>query len=221
MTRNYRSAQSYRNAYYSRPHNIATSAPARFDAPVYSLGTYLAAVAEVIRTKGFFKEMCAADAFELVIANKDGNHEFTVEDWITAANAVGWINTKDVRPGFESDLQAAVGMTDIPQNKMRLVMYVVKMYVEAQAPAVGSESVHFGSVGERVTLVVNVLEAVWTDSMYGPSYRTKAVTAEGNVVMFYFKQELSGQVKITGTITKHTTFNNVKETCVNRVKVGA
>lgn len=222
MTRHYRSAQSYRNAYNSRPATFQ-SAEARFNAPVYSLGTFLAAVAEVIRTKGFLKEMCAADAFQLVIANKDGEHEFEVQDWVTAANAVGWINTKSVRQGFESDLRAACENSDIPQNKMKLVMYVVKMYVENEAKAAvapTSDSQHIGSIKERMTLTVHVFQSDLTSSEWGDSYRTKAADANGNIVTWYAKEEIAkGDHSITGTVTKHNEYNGAKETYLNRVVV--
>jgi hypothetical protein len=225
MTRHYRSAQSYRNAYNSRPHNIIEPAPSRFDAPTYSTGVFLAAVAEVIRTNGFFKELCASQAFELVVANKDERHEFTVEDWTTAAQAIAWLSEKDVKPGFESDLLNAVSAVELPQNKMRLAMYAIKMFVEhaakvAAAPA--GNSAHIGSIKERLTLTVHVFESTVTYSEWGTSYRTKAATAEGNVVMWFAKEEVAlGDYSITGTVTKHNEYEGVKETYLNRVKVGA
>ena len=205
--------------------NIVGSAQSHFDAPVYPLGVYLAAVAEVLRTKGFLKETCAADAFQLVVANKDNEYEFAVEDWVTAAEAVAWMSEKDVRPGFEADLQAALSYTEIPQNKMRLVMYVVKMYVENKAkvealPDGLKDSQHVGSLKERLTLSVNVFESTHTVSEWGESYRTKAADVNGNFVTWYAKTEIAkGDVSITGTVTKHNVFNGVNETYLNRVVV--
>lgn len=224
MNRNYRNgwqSEARRAAYVA---NIV-SAPSRFDAPVYPLGVFLAAVAEVIRTRGFLKEMCAADAFQLVVANKDNEHEFAVEDWVTAAEAVAWMLGKDARPGFEADLQAAVACTDIPQNKMRLVMYVVKMYVENKAkvealPDGLKDSQHVGSLKERLTLSVNVFESNYVSSEWGDSYRTKGMTPEGNIVMWFAKEQVAfGPCTIKGTVAKHNNYNGVNETYLNRVAV--
>lgn len=219
--------RNYRNGGWKSEANRAAyvaKAVSRNNAPVYPTGVYLAAVAQVIRENGFFKELCASQAFELVVKNQDGQHEFAVQDFVTAGNAVGWLASKDVRPGFESDLLSAVTSVDIAQNKMKLAMYVVKMYVENQervAAAPKSDSQHIGTVGERLTLSVEVFDTYYADSAYGPSYRTKASTKDGNVVMFYHKQHLSGVIDIVGTVTKHGEYNGVKETYLNRVKVGA
>lgn len=224
MNRNYRNgwqSEARRAAYVA---NIV-SAPSRFDAPVYPLGVYLTAVAQVIRENGFFKELCASQAFELVVKNKDGDHEFAVEDWVTAAEAVAWMLEKDVRPGFEADLQAALSYTDIPQNKMRLVMYVVKMYVENKAkvealPDGLKDSQHIGSLKERLTLSVNVFESNYVSSEWGDSYRTKGLTAEGSVVMWFAKEQVAlGPCTIKGTVAKHNNYNGVNETYLNRVAV--
>lgn len=220
MTRHYRSAQSYRNAYNSRPHNIVS----HNDAPMYATGIFLAAVAEVIRTNGFFKELCASQAFELVIANKDGQHEFAVEDWTTAAQAIAWLSEKEIKGTFESDLLNAVSAMEIPQNKMRLVMYAVKGYVEHAARMAemteGNNSQHIGSIKERMTLTVHVFESVYAESEWGVSYRTKGATVEGNIVTWYAKEQVaSGDYSITGTVAKHNEFRGYNETYLNRVKV--
>ena len=215
--------------------NIVGSAQSHFDAPVYPLGVYLAAVAEVLRTKfnnivtvernAEFKANCASDAFQLVVKNKDGDHEFAVEDWVTAAEAVAWMSEKDVRPGFETDLQAALSYTDIPQNKMRLVMYVVKIYVENKAkvealPDGLKDSQHVGSLKERLTLSVNVFESNYVSSEWGDSYRTKGLTPEGNIVMWFAKEQVAfGPCTIKGTVTKFNNYNGVNETYLNRVSI--
>lgn len=233
MTRHYRSAQSYRNAYNSRLSTFQ-SAEARFNAPVYSVGAYLTAVAEVIR-KRFdnvvsperneeFKANCASDAFQLVVANMDGEHDFEPQDYVTAALTVTFIANMQPRPGFQADLCAVVGAMDIPQHKMKLAMYAVKMYLESVAKASAavdtSSSVHIGSIKQRMTLTVHVFQSDLTHSEWGDSYRTKAADANGNIVTWYAKEEIAkGDHSITGTVTKHNEYNGAKETYLNRVVV--
>lgn len=225
MSSNYRSYNSYNFERRNRPvkNQIFKSAN---DAPQYVTVMFLTAVAEVIRKSGFFKELCASDALQLVVANKDGDHSFASEDFETAAQAIAWLSNKDVRPGFESDLLAAISADEIPQNKMRLAMYAVKMYNEyaAEKAAVSetNESQHIGSIKERLTLTVHVFSSEYSESEWGVSYRTKAATAEGNIVTWYAKEQVDlGDYGITGTVTKHNEYKGVKETYLNRVKVGA
>lgn len=225
MSSNYRSYNSYNFERRNRPVKNQVFKSAN-DAPQYSTGLFLTAVAEVIRTKGFLKEMCAADAFELVVANMDGNHEFATDDFVTAAQAIAWLSEKqDIRPGFESDLLAAISAMQIPQNKMKLAMYCVKMYVEhaekmAALPEEAKASQHIGSIKQRMTLTVHVFQSDLTHSEWGDSYRTKGADVNGNMVTWYAKSEVAkGDHSITGTVTKHTNFNGVNETYLNRVVV--
>jgi hypothetical protein len=219
----------YANRYFNNhgfdmPRTAARKNVARNDAPTYATGIFLAAVSEVIRKNGFSKEFTAAYAFELVVANKDGNHEFAIEDWTTAAQAIAWFSEKDVRPGFESDLLAAVSDVELPQNKFKLAQYVVKSYIEhaekmAALPEESSESRHIGAIKERLTLTVHVFQSDVTYSEWGTSYRTKASDG-ANIVTWYAKEPVGlGDHNITGTVTKHSEFNGVKETYMNRVKV--
>ena len=224
MSSNYRSYNSYNFERRNRPvkNQIFKSAN---DAPQYVTVMFLTAVAEVIRKSGFFKELCASDALQLVVANKDGDHSFASEDFETAAQAIAWLSNKDVRPGFESDLLAAISADEIPQNKMRLAMYAVKMYNEyaAEKAVVSetSESQHIGSIKERLTLTVHVFSSEYSESEWGVSYRTKASDGS-NIVTWYAKEQVAlGDYNITGTVTKHNEYKGIKETYLNRVKVGA
>lgn len=218
MNRNFRNATGSRS-YLAR-------AESQMNAPVYPTGVYLAAVAEVIRTKGFLKEMCAADAFQLVVANKDGQHEFAVEDWTTAANAIGWFSAKDVRPGFESDLLAAISSVDIAQNKMKLAMYCIKMYteeadkVEANKEFAASSS-HLGSEGGKLALSVQIDSSEYSSSEWGVSYFTKAHTEDGNVIAWYAKTEqtVGTIVDLTGKVKAHKVWGGVNVTVLNFVKI--
>lgn len=224
MSSNYRSYNSYNFERRNRPVKNQVFKSAN-DAPQYVTVMFLTAVAEVIRKSGFFKELCAADALQLVVANKDGDHSFASEDFETAAQAIAWLSNKDVRPGFESDLLAAISADEIPQNKMRLAMYAVKMYNEyaAEKAVVSetSESQHIGSIKERLTLTVHVFSSEYSESEWGVSYRTKASDGS-NIVTWYAKEQVAlGDYNITGTVTKHNEYKGIKETYLNRVKVGA
>lgn len=211
------------------------SAPSRFDAPQYSTGLFLTAVAEILRTKfnnvvtlertAEFKASCASDALQLVVANMDGAHEFAVEDFVTTGNAIAWLSEKNIRPGFESDLLAAVSAMEIPQHKMNLAMYCVKMYLENKAkvdalPDSLKDSQHIGSLKERLTLSVNVFESNYVSSEWGDSYRTKGMTPEGNIVMWFAKEQVAfGPCTIKGTVIKFNNYNGVNETYLNRVSI--
>lgn len=213
MNRNFRNATGSRS-YLAR-------AESQMNAPVYPTGVYLAAVAQVIRENGFFKELCASQAFELVVANKDGQHEFAVEDWTTAAQAVGWLSAKDVRPGFESDLLAAVSCVDIAQNKMKLAMYCVKMYVESGNSEFAATSSHLGSDGAKLALSVQIDSSEYTSSEWGVSYFTKAHTEDGDVIAWYAKTEqtVGAIVDLTGKVKGHKVWGGANVTVLNFVKI--
>lgn len=186
------------------------------DVESYETGLFLAAVAEIIRTKGFSKQSTGRDACELVIKNRDEGHEFAVEDFVTAGLAIGWLANKEVLGSFEREVYAACQQTHLRVRQLNLVMYAVKMYNDIKDVDAGE---HIGAVKERLTLKVDVKSSEFKTSEWGDSYQTKGVTPEGNVVLWYAKEQLSGPVTITGTVTKHTEFGGVKTTHLNRVKV--
>lgn len=223
MSSNYRSYNSYNFERRNRPVRNQVFKSAN-DAPQYSTGLFLTAVAEVIRIKGFLKEMCAADAFELVVANMDGNHEFATGDFVTAAQAIAWLSEKDVRPGFESDLLAAVSAMQIPQNKMKLAMYCVKMYNEHAADAEVAEastSSHLSVEGARLDLTVTIDSSEYASSEWGVSYFTKAHTSDGNVIAWYAKemQTVGNTIDIRGKVKAHKVWKGVNVTVLNFVKI--
>ena len=186
------------------------------DTEVYETGLFLAAVAEVIRLQGFQKHTTAQNACALVIANRDEGHEFATEDFLTAGLAIGWLSEKEVLSPFEREVLNAVQDTELHIRQLNLVQYLIKMYNDIRNVKSGA---HIGSIKERMTLQVEVLSSEYAESEWGASYRTKAVTDAGDVVLWYAKAPQHGNLTITGTVTKHTEFGGVKTTHLNRVKL--
>lgn len=93
----------------------------------------------------------------------------------------------------------------------------------------GESSEHFGELKKRYDLRVQVTFIRPVETMYGTSYLVKMVDAEHHVFTTFASTDptykdgdedrvaVGDHCTIRATVTKHSVYNNVKETTVNRV----
>jgi len=189
---------------------------ANSDVATFQTGLYLAAVAQVIRLYGFDKQATAERAARLTIEAQENAEAIEVQDFVVAGNALVRVLETPPTSSFGYDLLAAVQKDVLTARDLKLVAYAVKGYWDVKDVKTGA---HIGAIKQRMELVVTVLSSEEKDSEWGTSYQTKAVTEDGNAVLWYAKEQQAGVRHIKGTVTKHTDFNGVKTTHLNRVSL--
>jgi hypothetical protein len=103
------------------------------------------------------------------------------------------------------------------------MFYYAKQLAErANTETKQPESDFIGSVTDRLTLTLNIIDVKAVDSMWGISNLHVCADENGNRVTFFSAKTLGERNEtktFVGTVKEHRTFLNVKQTVLTRVKV--
>lgn len=80
-----------------------------------------------------------------------------------------------------------------------------------------------GSIGDKIEISVEVMLSKGFENNFGDekstSYFIKAKDENGNIFIWFSKKELSGRIKISAKIKKHSSFENEKQNEIFYVKI--
>lgn len=181
---------------------------------------WLEAVACSIRQRGWHK---AADGAASTASHASNilvheNAEVALEDVKTAAAAIAWVYEMEPTSEFEGKLKSLVMGEVIENGALTTTAALIPTWQRRMQELKQHTSKWMYNLKERVTIAGEVLESRLTTSTFGDSYLTK-VNVGGNLVVFYYKEQLNGTIKFTGTVASHDEWRGEKSTRVNRVKI--
>lgn len=199
---------------------------------------YLAWVSASIRNSGWMSRSKARWSGELATADDamsvwdwkgKGPRPYTPDekDVETAEKALEWIrsmeNAAETANDYIYNLYVSTKQNYITWRETGLVASLVQAYsrqmeqeIQARKEAAVSEWV--GEIKQRREFTLTVESVRYNDGMYGVTYQTKMVDADGNVFMWWASKELDQGETYTGkaTVKDHTEYNGVKQTVINR-----
>lgn len=162
------------------------------------------------------------------------------EDRQNAAEALAWaqgLRTKGESEGtplseYEHNISVIAGAVLIEDRSTGLAASIVGVYLRNKGRAEmraardrsQRDSVHFGTVGERLRdLDCTVLTKFQIDGYYGVSYIYTFLTNDGNVVKWKGTKNLEivagNRVRITGTLKAHGHYREIAQTELTRCAV--
>lgn len=145
--------------------------------------------------------------------------------------------TAERREAFESGNAALVtqllsymGKSEFIQN-MKASLLAYGSLTEKQTASVqsalglevckaGSEFV--GTAGDKITLILTVVNTIRIDSMYGTNWLSICTDEQGNIITYKGKADFprTGETAcIKATVKEHTLYDGVKQTAIQRPKV--
>ncbi len=112
--------------------------------------------------------------------------------------------------------------TGIAASIIRIHDLHITREAEKKGQADLSQSVHMGTVKDRIVGDVTVIGKKHGEGHYGPWTMYRMVTKnQGNLLVTFstgkFSADVGDEITIKGTVKEHTEFNNVKQTMLNRV----
>lgn len=104
------------------------------------------------------------------------------------------------------------------QSRLQFVSRLQEYKAQREAEA---DSKWLGEEKERLEFDVKVTSKKYIDSDFGGSTLFKFITPDGNVISTFhsgsFDAEIGAELKIKGTVKRHSEYKGIKETQVNRV----
>jgi hypothetical protein len=162
----------------------------------------------------------------------------TDEDKTTAEKALDFarddLQARASRSDYEHNLYVATVQESVTGKLTGICASLIPYYlreVERQVVREAelrrtADSKHLGTVGERLLLNVQCAKVITVgeQSLYGPSYLHKLITAEGDAVIWFSSQALNNLTpgktySVKASVKKHDIRDNVKQTVVTRLSV--
>ena len=153
----------------------------------------------------------------------------TQDDIDTAKNAMEWIAEQSDVTEYMDNLKRAVEAGAVSEKRLTFVASGVYSYNRAKAEAekakdnANKSNRHLGNIKDRLKDIMATVKRVrFTDGYYGTTTIITLETATGDTLVWF----ASGSHDIEegeywvfdGTVKKHDTFNNTRQTIITRVK---
>jgi hypothetical protein len=161
------------------------------------------------------------------------NYNPTEIDYEVAGEAIEWAANVDPRGDYLYNINAIAVEKQVNYRTAGHAASIIQAHHRAVEKELNIKElqkskadVHFGNVKERTEVSVRVVNKVGYESQFGHGVRVEMIELETNAPLTWFAmgdqvQYLveNHQYNVKLTVKKHTTYNNLKQTLVNRVVV--
>ena len=209
---------------------------------------YLMHVATMLRTSGWASrssgELATADqarmnrqAYNSQERDKSGRQMWVdpiPQDEGRAKAAIAWareylgakVHQSQDASEFESNMYAMAKGEHVPDRGEGILAYVMVAHAKfeereierRERAKVEADSVHVGTVGERMDVEATVMSVYEHEGNYGTTFITKLRDDQGNIYKWFGSYELErgSVVRAKWTVKDHSEYKGVKETVLNR-----
>ena len=209
---------------------------------------YLMHVATMLRTSGWASrssgELATADqarmnrqAYNSQERDKSGRQMWVdpiPQDEERAKAAIAWareylgakVHQSQDASEFESNMYAMAKGEHVPDRGEGILAYVMVAHAKfeereierRERAKVEADSVHVGTVGERMDVEATVMSVYEHEGNYGTTFITKLRDDQGNIYKWFGSYELErgSVVRAKWTVKDHSEYKGVKETVLNR-----
>ncbi len=203
---------------------------------IVNLKTFLAIVGVLIDEYGYISTKSLSqrddtavptgqDAFK--VATTISNYSTEIRRKVTDEHrdnvdkVLEWFEKQDTSKDYFYNLSVVIKNNYVTSKVANLTASIMAVYLKAMAearePKVPSE--HFGVVGERVQMEVEVLNFYTIETSYGIGRIYRMVTTEGNIVTWFTSTsnlEIGKKYRGVARIKKHDEYRNIKQTVITR-----
>lgn len=209
--------------------------------PTYCIRKFIATTRKVIDRDGFVSKSKAYDEQRLSTADivEDclsgcripGNTRIELEDsdYAVADECIGWMASLplDTRDSiWNQNLRTLSIQEYVTDSDSGIVCAAVNQHknvvIRSSIPEVESEYV--GEENQRITIKAKLVGIIPIESYYGNKYLHRFCTPEGNELVWFCSgrpmemEAVGSSFEIVGTVTRHTSYRNKKQTTLSRVK---